>query len=395
VQELDATPWNSIHTCGQMRQLSEGRVVRWLWTDGPLYDLRPEFFRRHNISRGRRLETEPADRVGCYYYGLDERGRVAMERYHYESGDVLDTFYTYDEALIEGVGYRRGDDGHVRLNSVVRLQREGRFPASYDAYLPGSVLRGDLAPDRLIRTYREIYTYQDGRLCSAHVIQLEGGQRVQMIVDEAFVYDSGGRLSHIHQTVGDEDYLIYQRPLKGQTIAALYETIRQRLLDVIPAVLAHMLDAEDPIYCLALIYDLNDENCLPPLLALGSAQARTMLIEEYHIDAQDYLWDPEEFSRYGLGTFGFLDLEEQDQALDEACYLLNQQLSFLDCWDMARDLLNTVAHALNRSDWKAREGLTSDFVAYAVDVMFEDFDDNFTFGVPPEAVERLTREGLF
>ncbi len=76
--------------------------------------------------------------------------------------------------------------------------------------------------------------------------------------------------------------------------------------------------------------------------------------------------------------------------------MLNQQLSFLNRWELARDLTNEVARELGRTlPGRLGRRAVPDFVVYAVDASFEDFDDNFAYSVPPVLVETLAAEGLF
>ena len=392
--DIDPGPWTAELVYQPYWEAVERDAARWLWADGPRFDLRPEFFRRQNVSRSRRLPEEPADPAGCYLYALDAQDRVIFARYHYEEEPALTSeyFYQYLPDRVEVASYSVGETLPT-LQMVSRLLLEDGHPRAFSTYVPGPPSVNEFGHADFTCVYRELYTYHKDKLTTLRVIQL-GGQHVGELYDEAFVYDDVGRLDYIHREYGpDNAYIVYQRPQRGQTVAALRALVQERLLDVLPEILDGMADEDDPLYCLAMVYDLDDENCLPPVLALGSVAARALLIDEHGEEASNFVWDPEEFQRYGLGEFGLVRLDERDEELDDACFMLNQQLSFLNNWDLARALLNDVARVLMQE--ADRPGVTQDFVIYAVDRDFDHFDDNFEYSVPAERVEALAAEGLF
>ena len=389
---LDAAQWGTPDAYHAAREAATQRAERWQWTDGPRYDPRPYFFQRQNLGRGRRLNGEPADKSDCWQYGFDAQGRVVIERYFDLDDGVGETFFTYQDGQTEGVSYHRSAEGAPLLRNVTRSIYENGLLARYDLFTPETT-PGQLYTGQLACRYREHYAYQEGRLIRLRIVHLGGRKRFQEIV-ETFVYDPVGRLDYIHRedSEASDAYIIYQRPIPGQTLSWLRETVKERLLVVVPRAAAAMLPPEDRLFCLALIYDLDDENCLPPALMLGTDDARTMLIQDYGSEVADFLWDPDEFGRYGPPAF---PIDEDDELLAEVSFLLNQQLSFLNGWTMVRDLLNEVARDLMALDWSDYAAVTPDFVVYATDVEMEDFDDNFAFSVPAEQVASLTAEGLF
>ena len=76
-------------------------------------------------------------------------------------------------------------------------------------------------------------------------------------------------------------------------------------------------------------------------------------------------------------------------------FLLNQHLAFMGQPERVRDLLNEVARQLMTLDWTDCRSVRADFVVYAVDADFEDFDTNFELSVPAARVADLTARGLF
>lgn len=393
--QLDSAPWRGSQTYQNLWDAVNAAAARWVWTDGPHFDPRPEHFRRQNQGRGRRLASEPEEKAGHYLYALDGAGRVLFSRYYFENGEMLEQFHRHADHGLEIVAYTLGATLPV-LESVTQITLADGRPQSYSQYVMGETTNA-LTVEPLICTYRELYAYAGARLAHIRVIQLDYAQQISALYEEFLAYDEVGRLDNIQrQYSAEEAYIVYQRPRRGQTLAALRDSIRQRLLALVPQAVDGLADEVDPLYVLALIYDLDDENCLPPTLAAGSADSRTMLIQEHGEEVANYLWDPEEFRQYGLGEAGFIALDELDELLADDCFMLNQQLSFLDRWELARDLTNEVARELGRAlPGRLGRRAVSDFVVYAVDTGFEDFDDNFAYSVPPALVETLAAEGLF
>lgn len=403
VHELDVTPWLLREDYEQAWQANERRVHRWEWTRGPRYSFQGEIFRRQNKSRGRRLEVEPAEKAGHVVYGFDEQGLLLLERSYGEDNASLATLYTYPGGYLQGVTYLLADDD-CRLFRVMRAAYADDNIIDFNLYTaaPAKSQRHDPGVDEMACTYRELYTYDDdGRLVNIRTMQMLSVIQVK-VVAYALVYDSIGRLDYIQQIEDGDSFIVYQRPLHGQTLVALTEAVQGRLLSLVPSLLVDSLEPGEQAYCLALIYDLADENCLPPTLALGMVTARDQLLAAYGDDAADYLWDPEIFTGYAELDDGQeidgkppITLEDVDDVLDEASFMLNQQIAFLDDWVRVRHLLNEVARRLMAIDWSQVDGLTPDFVVFATDSDFEDFEDNFTFSVPAERVEALRQDGLF
>ncbi len=399
--ELNVTAWLSHQDYENAWRANVPHVQRWEWARGPRYSFQEEFFRRQNRSRGRRLAAEPAEKSGSLAYGFDDQGLLLLECAYGEDDVSLETIYSYPGGYLQGVTYRLAGD-ECQLYRVMRAAYADDRITDFNLYTatPAKNTRHDPGVEELACTYRELYTYEDNRLTHIRTMQMTSIIQVR-VVEYDLVYDAIGRLDHIQQIEDGESFIVYQRPLPGQTLTALTEAVRGRLLTLVPPIVIDRLEPGEQAYCLALIYDLADENCLPPSLALGMVTAREQLLAAYGDDAGDYLWDPEVFTGYAeleddleIGGKPPFTLEDVDEVLDEVSFMLNQQLSFLDGWPRVRDLLNEVARSLMAMDWSQVDGITPDFVVYAADSDFEDFDDNFSFSVPPERIETFSREGL-
>ena len=82
------------------KRLSENGVREWRWATWCWFDLRPLYFERNGFAPGRRLRQAPANRYGRVYCGLDEIGRVIVERRFNEFG-FYETFYNWANDPIE------------------------------------------------------------------------------------------------------------------------------------------------------------------------------------------------------------------------------------------------------------------------------------------------------
>ena len=91
------------------KKLAENQVLEWHWATFTWFDLRPLHFERCGIRPGRRLRRAPADRYGRNYYGLDQKGRVVVERDFNEFG-FYETFYNWNCHSVEVVHFDYGPE---------------------------------------------------------------------------------------------------------------------------------------------------------------------------------------------------------------------------------------------------------------------------------------------
>ncbi len=171
---------------------------------------------------------------------------------------------------------------------------------------------------------------------------------------------------------GSSDYprggteTLYRRPRKGETIKGLCELVEERLVELIPEVVA-AAKIRKPAYCLLLVYDWeNPDVMLPPDLAVGLASDRSAAAKQHGQEAKHSLWNPAGFTIFGEG------LELDDRRLAKACELLGQQLALKDRFTPALKLLNNVAARLMQRDWSGELKTTEDFVVAAVDLEAQD-----------------------
>lgn len=179
-----------------------------------------------------------------------------------------------------------------------------------------------------------------------------------------------------------------QRLPKGTTLRSLKETIRNRLLSLIPPLVASA-NITEPLYCVALAYDGEGNDPLPPAIGLGLDSERQRWKTEQGKQAWQWIWNPAEFHHYEKAH-----TQLEDDVLEEACDYLNARISEKGSVDPAAKILVEVAAKLNRSDWPTAIQRTPDFMVYAVDFELADLRKNFRAILPPDKLAALQQAGL-
>ena len=371
----------------KLNRQCEGQVVRWRWATGSMFELQPFYFERNRFKRGRWLKSEPKRKKGQYLYGYDDQDNVVIVRQYVKPPrQFYAIFYLYRNGTVESV---RFDYAKKRSPLTVSrcLYRRGRI-ASYELYGWGGHTKEqyEYDDDRIVRIrswYREFY----GDLSS----KVKAIQTTLTIT-----YDELDRLAQIDEVypAGSSDYpqggteTLYRRPRKGETVKELCGLVEERLVELIPEVVA-AAKIRKSAYCLLLVYDWeNPDLMLPPDLAVGLASDRSAAAKQHGKDAKYYLWNPAEFAIFGE------ELELDDRRLAKACELLGQQLAMKDRFTPALKLLNNVAARLMEHDWSGKLKTTEDFVVAAVDLEAQDhLMKNLRKSVSPEAIADLKRKG--
>lgn len=92
------------------KAVAESRVVEWRWATKPFWNINPIYFELDASRPGRPLKEEPANRVGKSCIGLDDRGRVVVER-EYDGIGPEETFYDWEKDPVEIAAYRAYRNG--------------------------------------------------------------------------------------------------------------------------------------------------------------------------------------------------------------------------------------------------------------------------------------------
>lgn len=175
---------------------------------------------------------------------------------------------------------------------------------------------------------------------------------------------------------------------KAFSLNDLLELIRKRLLKVIPQTAAKARISK-PVYCLALAYDGESNEILPPLLGIGLESERQGWIQEHGREAKDYMWNPAEFKHYEQKNTHL-----KNEELEAWCVQANELLEKRGTNAPARRMLNAVAASLAKQRWKGKLKTTADFVVYAVDFELGSLQKNMKLSVPEKRFATLRKAKL-
>ena len=176
---------------------------------------------------------------------------------------------------------------------------------------------------------------------------------------------------------------LYQPLPKGITVKSVKETIRNRLLDLVPKVVA-LASIREPVYCVALAYDGEGNDVLPPAITIGLESERQRWQAEHGKDAWQWIWNPAEFQHYEKPH-----TQLEDETLEIASDQLNSKLAERDSLAPAIKLLVETATELNNASWPAEVQRTGDFVVYAVDLELGNLRRNLKSSLQPERLAEL------
>lgn len=352
----------------QIKEECSRRVSKWRWATDEMIALRPFNFEIYRERPGRWLPCKPDDPYDKYRYGFDQRDRVVLVENISVWGRISEKFHWYDDAACWVAEFDDRDQKQlVSLHTYVwENDRLVRCEAVHNAKLVNDD-ELDLYP------FIEYYTYDDlGRIIRRDCVGPErfcGAERAIYDIE----YDERGRVDAIHYQFEYSGALsdrsrsgqVYKRPVKGESIRSLSNQLRVGLRDEILQRL-RAANIEDAVYCLELVYDAEDE-CLPPMIALGKEADRVDLIAKHGRDAKYELWNPAEFD-----LFNIPELALTDETILDLCRRMAQRMLLNDTFQPAVTLLNKVAADLMEQNWAGILNTTDDFVVFAVDLEAQD-----------------------
>ena len=175
---------------------------------------------------------------------------------------------------------------------------------------------------------------------------------------------------------------------KDITPKKLKSTISERLSLVVPQLVAKA-NITEPIYCVALAYDGEGDDILPPQIGIGLESERARWSAEHGKIAKEWIWNPANFCHYEKPHTHL-----RDDALEEACDLLNSHLTERDSLAPAVRLLVEVAAQLNNTPWPDNVRKTADLVVYAVDLELGNLRKNMKACISPERFADLKNRKL-
>ncbi len=316
-----------------LKAMADASRTEW-WTGFGTHDPVPYVAKTNGWPAGRRVEEPTTKDSKVRSIGLDALGRAVVERRYWNDRLSAETFTVWrdDHAVVL----------HLEHGGIPEFTWAARW-----------ILEGGraVAHERLSNegwTIARTYEYDaSGRLTCMRQPQL-GDDRFD------YEHDATGQLTGITRTFRDKTDVVFRAKPKGVRIGALLGTIEARLAEQIPAIVRRVATHE-PAFCLALVYELEDGDVLPPRLAIGEASTR-----EAHRSPES-LWNPAEWRLIDVPELAYAP----DPALEEACALANQLLSEAGDLEPARKTLAKLAAAIDPSSLGAMPR-SDDFVVLAL-----------------------------
>jgi len=278
---------------------------------------------------------------------------------------LCEEFITHHEDTLEVLRFVRG-----RLERVSRLLFQGRLLIEDESVIQG--------------VYQHTLTRYEG---SKTKLQQSLNNKGQVF----FEIDFGphGEQSYFRVRRDGSRFQLYQPLPKGITVKSLKETVRKRLVEVIPE-LVSAAAIREPIYCVALAYDDEGNDALPPTIGIGLESERQRWKVEHGKKAKDFVWNPAEFHHFEKSY-----TQLSDDALEEACDYLNGRWAEGDSASSAAKLLMETAVALTQRDWPRSVHRTQDFVVYAIGFEGSGLRKSLKASLTPQKLSILSAEGLF
>jgi hypothetical protein len=297
-----------------LRAASEAATARRQWATALHYEPTPFWFERNWYPRGRLLLREPEHPIGCVEYGFDAGGQLTLQRDHLDvEGQTYEHFFRHlDGGVSEEASFERR-----RLHDLQRFVRDGERLVRFERALAGS-------------TAVESYEWQGAQL--RRIVEEWPRQAARTL---ELSYDDAGALRAIDLRQGEAPPRpLYRRPAPEDTLERLLPRVERALVELIPTAVG----TRGAAYRLAIVYDAESPESLPPLVALGA-------------DGEPAAPAP-------------LPRGEHD----ELFHLANQQLAMESAHERVHELFRRVAAALTQHNWRAQLGVAPDFVVYAVEL---------------------------
>jgi hypothetical protein len=359
-----------------LKQAAERAVVKWRYSREMLWSYHPEqqdILTTNELPDSKGAERaygyDKTDRVVCVRgYTIDrkydhvdgklrttETQRVSNEEFIRHTGDIMEITSYYQtcpperERRLHWIYEARTKDG--RVIALAELGNNGFNHVEY--FWEGNRLKGDRNLD------------ENGKVTLESEIEPDGTVKLYQLRKD------GSR------------YLLGQPLPKGVTVKSLAETVRKRLLKVIPGMVKG-LKLKEPAYCVALAYDGEGNDVLGPSVGIGLESERKKWLAERGKDAWQLIWNPAEFQHYEKPH-----TQLEDEELEQASDWLNEALANRESAAPAVKLLVEVAADLEKLDWSKILKITPDFCVYAVDFELGDLKKNLKKILPARKLAAL------
>lgn len=341
-----------------------GHVTRWEWASYEADWHEPSPLRLRTFPR---LARRPKWFGLRYGFDADGRLRVVLEVTSKATGDELTsaTFWIdQDGTTWEVLAYRErlGPDAPWVLT---RLRTTRCLGGRVVDVLARHLFNG---ADGSSTTH---YTYDEDRVVEIIDVRSweDGRQRCET---QHVEYDDDGNVlriltSGVNEAGEHEDFGVTYRRQVPKAGRQARQRLRARLVELARD-WAHG-HADGDAYALALVYNRDAAQHLPPGIAVGTwSRLRSNAVSGDFDPALD-AWNPAEFASFDPTP------SVPDTVLDD-CEILNQKWELVGDEEGPRKLLMQVAADLRKLDWSGVAAEASPFAIFAIDSELEDLDRN-------------------
>jgi hypothetical protein len=341
----------------------EKRVVSRQWATWDIWSPEPYWFERHNYGRGRKLAAQPARSKDAHLYGYDASGVPARVR---RWSGFLARWHEEELYVPEGndlLRYRFRVDG-----TLLNLERF--------TYADGRLVHHEIWFAEAKRRATQTFVWKDGLLVKVDV--KDWGPSFALAWTELGVLDA------IYEVSKGRRHEVYRRPKQRETLPELFGVIRERLLAVVPRVIARTRP-RSAAYAAMLVVDEEEwRHALPPSITIAFEDDRARLAVAYADRLASVLWSAPEHPT---------EVTLTDARLEAACKRANQIVWQTNAHAKVFELVREVARELQAIDWASQREVTEDFVVYATRLE-GDGERDVRKVAPPAIKKRLVARGL-
>jgi hypothetical protein len=371
--------WEDEQTAfAKFQKACEAKVVRWEYWDGFVSHWKPEVeieekekkerHQKYGIIDDPPKKLTESDSAVEYAYGYDAENKLLIIRHI--SGILTQTEFI------------RHQSGSLASSTFLQDSRtpdqDTLFQVATGTFAEGQLNRIEVC-GRSYDPYRLDIKWADGQIAQIQwsIIGEPPG--------EEWRFDKNGKMIRSQYSSKTKQ----PKSPKGTGQKAMEKLIRQRLMSVVPKVIAKA-KLKKPVYCLILAYDGEGNGAMPPGLAIGLESERGNWIKSNkRSELKWILWSPDEFEHCESEALSLPD----DEKFDQACEWYNQLLEKKGSDKPAHDLLNRIAADLAKLNWKGKLTTTEDFIVFAVDYEGADLKKNFKASVPPKLLAKFKASG--
>ncbi|MDB0616086.1 hypothetical protein PL372_11135 [Tenacibaculum dicentrarchi] len=295
-----------------IKELSESKVVEWVWLKNFYYSLDPYYNEELNFPKTRKVvKLEPTDKNYHSYCGIDDKGNIVVKR-TFDNIGYYDNFYQYDIDEIIYYRFNIWKTNTTFKNCRIYKHDNGRIK---EIYFCGEE-----------KTSYTNYVYKGEVLISKEEEHYDKDSKKTEKYTTIYEYDDKNILDGIRTKSG---YYRYKRKT-GLSFTKLKIEVEKRLLKLIKNHIQNNKPQKE-IFTLFLAY--TSQNFFPPIIAFGLDEERKEFIAKY--DYQ-YIWEYQEYEYFE----DFIEMSDEDEnLLDE----FNQQIQMKNKYNIAKKMIIDIA----------------------------------------------------